>query len=201
LMHLQTILAAQKEAIQLGIASPKNIYNALVKMTQNAGFKNPEEFWTDPTTVPPKPPQEDPLVALERAKTEGQLKLQQDKTHAAMAQSQQKMQIDTEFETQKTVLNAELEKYKAELKAQTDIILEQMKQQIAMNPYQNQFQDMAAQMLQATNEAINGMVMQMQHSNQGSQVVGVRRIRDNDGNLVGAVQVRADGSETPIEIQ
>jgi len=47
-VHLMTILQAQREAIQIGVATPKNIYNALAKLTQNAGFKDVEEFWTDP---------------------------------------------------------------------------------------------------------------------------------------------------------
>lgn len=61
--HLITILQAQKEGMQIGLATPKNIYNALAKMTQNAGFKNPEEFWTDPSeqpVQPPEPPQPSP---------------------------------------------------------------------------------------------------------------------------------------------
>lgn len=56
--HLMTILQAQKEGIQIGLATPKNIYNALAKLTQNAGFKNAEEFWTDPEGVEQKPKEE-----------------------------------------------------------------------------------------------------------------------------------------------
>ena len=52
LMHLNTILQAQKEAIQIGITNPEKIYNALAKLTQNAGFKNPEEFWINPANTP-----------------------------------------------------------------------------------------------------------------------------------------------------
>lgn len=58
LMHLMTILQAQREAIAIGIATPKNIFNALTKLTQNAGFRNAEEFWTDPEQNPA--PKEDP---------------------------------------------------------------------------------------------------------------------------------------------
>jgi hypothetical protein len=54
LQHLQMILLAQQQAIQIGVATPQNVYNALVKLTQNAGFKNAEEFWTDPSKSPPQ---------------------------------------------------------------------------------------------------------------------------------------------------
>ena len=57
LTHLMSILQMQKEAIQIGITSPEKIYNALAKLTQNAGFKNPEEFWTNPANNPPPQPQ------------------------------------------------------------------------------------------------------------------------------------------------
>lgn len=56
LTHLMTILQMQKEALAAGITSPDKIYNALAKLTQNAGFKNPEEFWTNPADAPPPPP-------------------------------------------------------------------------------------------------------------------------------------------------
>jgi hypothetical protein len=36
---------------------------------------------------------------------------------------------------------------------------------------------------------------------QGSAVVGVRKIKDEQGNLIGAVKLHADGSETPVQIQ
>lgn len=54
---LMNILMAQKEAAQVGIASPTNIYNALTELTKVYGFQSPEKFWTDPATIPPKPPE------------------------------------------------------------------------------------------------------------------------------------------------
>jgi len=48
MQRLQMILMAQKEAMPIGLASKKNIYNALAKVTEAAGFKNISDFWTDP---------------------------------------------------------------------------------------------------------------------------------------------------------
>lgn len=99
LAHLMTILQAQKEGIQLGLATPKNIYNALAKMTQNAGFKNPEEFWTDPGEVqkPKEPPQPTPDAVL-FSQTEiqkAQIKAQSDERIAAeKAAADYKTKID-----------------------------------------------------------------------------------------------------------
>ena len=102
LQHLMLILQSQREAIQIGIASPKNIYNALVKLTQNAGFKNPDEFWTDPEQAPPQPPQPDPNV--QKAEIEAQDAEKQRQFDAAMAQ-----------------MNDATERYKADLDAQTKL--------------------------------------------------------------------------------
>lgn len=79
--HLMTILAAQKEAMAggLNVVNETNLYNALVKLTQNAGFKNPELFWTDPKTAPPKQPQEPPEITIKK------MELQAKQNEAGMA--------------------------------------------------------------------------------------------------------------------
>lgn len=212
LMHLTTILQAQKEAAALGIATPKNIYNALVKMTQNAGFKNPDEFWTNPENAAPQPPKEDPLVAVERVKAEGQLKLQQDKNQATMAQTQQKTSLELQQRQQEVTLDAELERYKAELKAQTDFAIAQMKAQFeaqaqaqAVAGQVSNFDGVIAQVVERTDQALGSLVQDMlahiQNKQDGGRVVSLRKVRDEAGNLVGAVQVYADGTEVPIQIE
>lgn len=67
LIHLQTILMAQKEGLQIGVTTPQHIYNALAKLTMNAGFKNPEEFWVEPQPGPFQPPP-DPKVENDKAR-------------------------------------------------------------------------------------------------------------------------------------
>lgn len=107
LQHLMMILQSQREAIQIGIASPKNIYNALVKLTQNAGFKNPDEFWTDPEQAPPQPPQPDPNV--QKAEIEAQDAEKQRQADVAMKQ-----------------MELQMEKYRADLDAQTKLSIAQL---------------------------------------------------------------------------
>jgi hypothetical protein len=103
LAHMQMILMAQKEAFPIGVATPQNIYNALVKLTQNAGFKNPDEFWTDPSKQPPQPPAPNPDI----------LKIEADKEKAAMqaqgdvAKFQAQAQISQQSEAQKLMAQRE----------------------------------------------------------------------------------------------
>lgn len=61
---LMQILMAQKEAIQLGIATPRNVYNALAELTKAHGFATPEKFWTEPPEGPMPPPPPDPQIEL-----------------------------------------------------------------------------------------------------------------------------------------
>ena len=90
LMHLQTILAIQQQAITLqgGINGPlvtgDNVYQTCIKITENAGLKNAELFWTDPSKAqqgPPQPPPPDPALL----KAQAQIQAQQMTTEADIA--------------------------------------------------------------------------------------------------------------------
>jgi hypothetical protein len=137
LMHLTTILQMQKEAIQIGITSPDKIYNALAKLTQNAGFKNPEEFWTNPADNPqPQEQQKDPnqtiiegQMQIEQMKAQADMQLQQQKAQSQLQQEQIRSQNDITIEREKIGAQMELERYKAQLRAETDLAIAQIKAQ------------------------------------------------------------------------
>ena len=138
LVHLTSILNMQKEAIQIGLTSPEKIYNALAKLTQNAGFKNPEEFWTNPVNNPQgqEPPKEDPndkliqgQLAIEQQKAQSDMQLSQQKAQAQLAQEQERSKNDIIIEREKIMAQAELERFKAQLKAETDLAIAQIKAQ------------------------------------------------------------------------
>ena len=130
LMHLNTILQAQKEAIQIGITNPEKIYNALAKLTQNAGFKNPEEFWINPANTPEQEGSKQPSEA--EIMVQGQLAIEQQKAQAQMIQEQERSKNDIIIEREKIIAQAELEKFKAKLKAETDLAIAQIKAQAGM---------------------------------------------------------------------
>jgi hypothetical protein len=128
LTHLMSILNMQKEAIQIGLTSPEKIFNALAKLTQNAGFKNPEEFWTNPANNPqqqdqPEKPSEAEIMI------QGQLQIEQQKAQAQLQQEQVRSQNDVIIEREKIAAQAELERFKAQLRAETDLAIAQIKAQ------------------------------------------------------------------------
>jgi hypothetical protein len=94
----------------------------LSKLTNAAGFKNAEEFWSDPSKRPPAPPQQPPpdpklIEVQQKGQIESQ-KMQQDAQVEA-----QKMSQEAQIEQQRIALD----KYKADLDAQIKVYIEQLK--------------------------------------------------------------------------
>jgi hypothetical protein len=131
LVHLTSILNMQKEAIQVGLTSPEKIYNALAKLTQNAGFKNPEEFWVNPANTPEQEGQQNKPSEAE-IMVQGQLQIEQQKAQAQLQQEQVRSQNDVIIEREKIAAQAELERFKAQLRAETDLAIAQIKAQSGM---------------------------------------------------------------------
>lgn len=125
LQHLQMILAAQAQAIQIGVATPQNVYNALVKLTQNAGFKQAEQFWTDPSKAPPQqkgPSPEEVKAQADVQKTQAQLQADQQKFQAQAQLDQQKLA----FEAQEKEKDRQLQKELAAMQEATKVQIAQM---------------------------------------------------------------------------
>lgn len=127
LQHLMMILQAQREAIQIGIATPKNIYNALAKLTQNAGFKNAEEFWTDPEMNPPQPQGPPEAVQVEQLKQQGkaqelqfQAQVDQQKQAAQSQDARYQAELQMQLAEREAERTAELERFKAKLQASVE---------------------------------------------------------------------------------
>lgn len=148
---------AQAQAMAMGsplggkLVTPKNIFNTQVRLAENAGFKNPGEFWTDPgegpVQTPPPPP--DPKVMLEQAKLQqtqqkdvASFQFDQQKTAEAMAWEREKFdkqlafdaaeaQRERQFKLQMEALKASPkeeppETGEVEEPSQTDVLLAQV---------------------------------------------------------------------------
>lgn len=90
LAHLQMIFQNQMQLLQLGVATPKQIYTTMGKITENAGFKNVGDFWVDPTTQQqgPNPQMQQMQQAIQQLQMEN-AQLKQDKAIDA-----EKLKID-----------------------------------------------------------------------------------------------------------
>jgi hypothetical protein len=179
LMHLNNLIALQFQALQAGlpIVTPENVYNTARQLVINSGFKQPDQFVTDPKNVPPKPPQQDPKIQVKQMelqadaqkfqaqtqvekessdkqaqldimKFQAQATIDQQKADRVWQQEQLRSQNDVAIEKEKIAAQMELERYKAELKAQTDL-------QIAQLQMEAQNQQLQAQVIMEAQKADN----------------------------------------------
>lgn len=126
--HLVTIMNIQKEALmgKLPITDAKKVYNAAKRVAENAGFKDGDEFFTDPANAPPQPPQPNPEV--EKAKAE--IAIEQQKFQAETEQAGQKMQIDGQMQQQK--LQADMQMAQQKLQNDMQLAREKMVAEIQL---------------------------------------------------------------------
>jgi len=87
------------------LLSPQEVFNVQARLAENAGFKNPAEFWLDPATVPDQPPAPNPVAELEKAK----LQDSQQKAQAEMTQKANQAELDRNFEAQQAELTRQHE--------------------------------------------------------------------------------------------
>ena len=115
LIHLNNIAMAQQQAIQMGgldaIVTLKNVYNVQAKITENAGFKAVEEFWTDPESVQQQPQEEKPDPEMQKLQMEQQADAQKFQAETQLKQEEQAMNMELEREK----MAFEREKFYAEL--------------------------------------------------------------------------------------
>jgi hypothetical protein len=126
LTHLMSILQMQKEAIQIGITSPDKIYNALAKLTQNAGFKNPEEFWTNPANNPPPQPQGPSIEeqAIQAQKEIDAMKVQAENARKAAELEERQRKDAADYEMKQRQLA--FDEWKAKLENDTKIMIAEL---------------------------------------------------------------------------
>jgi hypothetical protein len=162
------IAQAQAMAMQGGLGgvlvTPKNLYNLQARLAENAGFKNPAEFWTDPETVQPQEPKPDPKVEAEKAKmqldvqkTQAQLQADAQKTQAQLMADQQKAQATMQMEAQQTEMQIawEREKYAMELAFKADEAEKDRQLQIALKTVEMDRQTAISSMTYGVTNAAN----------------------------------------------
>jgi hypothetical protein len=111
----------QEKAIQIGVASPENIYNAAVEYAKAMGHKDGDKFFSNPAKMPPQPPKPDPEMMKYQAQSAIEdKKLQADvqKHHAEQAARQVELQLEAERNKQQADSAFLLAQHKAELDMQ-----------------------------------------------------------------------------------
>lgn len=120
--NLMMLGTAQREAFQIGLATPQNIYHTLTKLTEAMGYKDSDQFFTMPSGQPqPEPP--DPAIVIEQMKQQGAKEL-------AQMTGQVDIQVERmkqEFQAQQAQQETQLEAERNQLEMQNTMMLEQFK--------------------------------------------------------------------------
>lgn len=138
LAHLMMILQEQKQAMAIGLTRPEQIYTTLSKLTQNAGFKQAEEFWSDPTKFQPPPAPPSP----EQIKAQAEMQ----KMQFSAQQDQMKFQAEQQIEQQRMAMQAELDRNRQEWEARQKSLEAEQQAQVQALQAQYQAQSEAARL-------------------------------------------------------
>jgi len=115
IQHLTMLGNVQAQGLEIGIATPDNIYNAAAELAKQLGFKNPDKFFTDPAKQPPqnKP---DP----EQMKAQAQMQVEQAKIQSSMQLKQMELQHAAQLDQAKRDHELQIEQGKMQMQAQVD---------------------------------------------------------------------------------
>lgn len=134
LQHLMTMLQVQREALAIGVSTPINIYHSCIKLAQNAGFKDAEEYFTDPAQQEQKPPPPDPKmieVQMKAEQSKQQLEFDKQKAMADYQQEQEKLKMDLALKQQEMQNKAQLSQ--DEMIKEIALAREKMEQEIQIH--------------------------------------------------------------------
>jgi hypothetical protein len=97
--HLMALLQQQQMGLQIGTATPENVYQSQAELTKALGFKSADKFFSDPAKAPPRPQPPAP----EQIKAQAAMQLEQMKQQA----DAQKFQAQTQMEMQRIQMEAQ----------------------------------------------------------------------------------------------
>ena len=117
----------QMQGVQAGIVTPQNLFNGATKIVEAMGFKQGDQFFTDPTKQqgPPPPPPPPPPELLK-----AQAQIQSDQ--ARMTLERQKAEADVMLTREKIAAERDAALQKAAIDAQTEIEREKIRTEAAV---------------------------------------------------------------------
>ena len=112
--HMMALMAQQEKVFPLSIADPKNIYKSSVELARLLGYKNGEDFFSDPANQPPKQPTPD----QEQVKVQSQMQLQQAKAQADMQLKQMEIEYQAKLNESDHQREMQSEQWKQSMQAE-----------------------------------------------------------------------------------
>lgn len=97
--HLMALLQQQQMGLQIGTATPENVYQSQAELVKALGFKTADKFFSDPAKAPPRPQPPTP----EQIKAQAAMQLEQMRQQA----DAQKFQAEQQIEMQRIQMEAQ----------------------------------------------------------------------------------------------
>jgi hypothetical protein len=143
--HLMTLIQSQASGMQVGIATPENLYRAHVELAKNMGFKSADKFFTEPNPNQPPP---NPM--------QGQMQIEQMKAQVKAQADTQSKQAELALERERMQMQAQVDAHRQQVEAQQQQLRMQMEKELeqAKVAAQMQLEQFKAQMQQDTQLAI-----------------------------------------------
>lgn len=125
LQQLFALYNVQKELVQFGIASPMNIYSVVSRIAELANLGNVNNFFTDPSTLPPPEPQPEPVdpILAQMQVAQQQLEIELAKVQSKAELESQKLALDAQkqaLEEEKAAMDAEIKHRQLDIKQDAD---------------------------------------------------------------------------------
>ena len=141
--HLTQLLQVQAQAVQIGVATPENIYNSAVELAKNMGFKSGDKFFAkpDPNAKLPDPAQGEiqkeqmksqAAVQMKQAEIAAQTQLERERMQMQAEVDRNRQQVEMEQQTAKMQMQMQMEQFKTEQQMQLEREKAQMQAQIAI---------------------------------------------------------------------
>lgn len=115
IQHLTMLGQVQAQGLEIGIATPNNIYHAATELSKQLGFKNADKFFTDPSKTPSQQ-KPDP----EQAKAQAQMQIEQAKLQSSTQLKQMELQHNAQLDQAKRDHELQLEQARMQMQAQVD---------------------------------------------------------------------------------
>lgn len=215
--HLQMIGGFMEKALQVGVVTPKNIYNLGAKMITNAGYKLPEEFITDPEgeEAQNKGPSPEQVQQMQMQMQEMQQALQDAQSKIAQSeQVQAQGQIKETAQNEKQKLDAyqaklneatrqldyekeifRLEKDLAKFKESQETLMESNQAETNQKIEARQPDEIGGvtEMLLHIREEMGQALQQVMHES-SKKPTHIQKVRDKRGKMVKAISHYEDGT-------
>jgi hypothetical protein len=172
---LSQLAQMQAQGLQIGIATPANIYETGIELTKEMGYKDAERFWTDPRKSPPQPKQPDPLVQAAQVKAQADTQVAQMKAQMDGQMAQVRAQADAAAEQARAQADMQIQQHKIQTNAQLEVEKTRMQLELdAMKHGREQETAIAIARIQSDSKIIAAQVAAKQAADQATQAADSR---------------------------